>query len=195
LTVRREAFRYDEAQDTQTHKEGRSSLEHSRIDAPPSSQSGDRVGLAAWSEGRSTAILYSDCTEEVRSGGTWAWRNNNPGNLEVGDFAWNHGAIGSSGPGGRFAVFPDEATGAAALDARLQTPRYQGLTLDQAIEVWAPANENPTASYQQFVRSQLGLPGNTPLSQLSSQQLGTVAGAIRRFEGWQPGTILLRRVP
>jgi hypothetical protein len=160
------------------------------------SQGQDRVGLAAWSEGRSTAILYSDYTEEVRSGGTWAWRNNNPGNIEARTlFAWEHGAIGSSGPGGRFAVFPDEATGAGALDALLRTPRYQSLTLDSVMEVYAPSNENPTAQYQQFLRSQTGLPGNTPLSGLSSQQLGAVAGAIRRFEGWQPGSILLRRVP
>jgi hypothetical protein len=164
--------------------------------APPSSQGQERVGLAAWSEGRSTAILYSDSTEAVRSGGTWAWRNNNPGNIEArGDFAWENGAIGSSGPGGRFAVFPDEATGAAALDALLRTPRYQSRTLDRLVERYAPPSENPTAQYQQFLRSQTGLPGNTPLSALSSQQLGAVAGAIRRFEGWQPGTILIRRVP
>jgi hypothetical protein len=39
-------------------------------------------------------------------------RNNNPGNIEYGPFAKEHGAIGTDG---RFAIFPDEETGFRAM--------------------------------------------------------------------------------
>ena len=45
-------------------------------------------------------------------------RNHNPGNIEYGQFAKDHGATGSDG---RFAIFPDAATGYKALDALLAT--------------------------------------------------------------------------
>lgn len=44
----------------------------------------------------------------IRSGGTKAWRNNNPGNMiySAKGFAIRHGAIGKAGG---MAVFPSEA--------------------------------------------------------------------------------------
>ena len=47
----------------------------------------------------------------INVGGDRNWRNNNPGNLEDGDFARRHGSIGSDG---RFAIFPDYKTGKEA---------------------------------------------------------------------------------
>ena len=51
------------------------------------------------------------------SGGSRAWRNNNPGNLEDGKFARDNGAIGSDG---RFAIFPDATTGFNAMTGLYQ---------------------------------------------------------------------------
>jgi len=67
-------------------------------------------------------------------------RNNNPGNMEYGPLAKSHGATGSDG---RFAVFPDAASGWAAMDDRLAQHAKQGHTLQQVIESWAPVAENP----------------------------------------------------
>ena len=73
-----------------------------------------------------------------------AQRNNNPGNMEYGDFAKRHGATGTDG---RFAIFPDAGTGRAALDALLASPAYAGLSTDQIIQKYAPSTENDTGAY------------------------------------------------
>src|ERR1700722_2973672 len=53
-----------------------------------------------------------------------SWRNNNPGNLLIGDFARRNGAIGWAGcikdTNYKFAVFPDYATGRQAQAKRLK---------------------------------------------------------------------------
>lgn len=71
-------------------------------------------------------------------------RNNNPGDIEFGEFAVTHGATGSDG---RFAIFPDADTGFAAMRLLFQAPSYVGLTVAQAIERWAPSTENNTNAY------------------------------------------------
>ena len=78
------------------------------------------------------------------SGGSRAWRNNNPGNLEDGKFARNNGAIGTDG---RFAIFPDTATGFNAMASLLATNSYQKLTIEGAINRYAPPNENNVENY------------------------------------------------
>lgn len=65
-------------------------------------------------------------------------KNNNPGDLEYGEFAKVHGATGTDG---RFAIFPDVATGYSAMKALLQE-HYSGLTLQQALDIYAPPTEN-----------------------------------------------------
>ena len=72
------------------------------------------------------------------SGGSRAWRNNNPGNLEDGKFARDNGAIGTDG---RFAIFPDATTGFNAMAGLLSTNAYQNLTIEGAINRYAPPNE------------------------------------------------------
>ena len=82
-------------------------------------------------------------------GGSRSWRNNNPGNIEYGDFARRYGAIGTDG---RFAIFPDEATGQRARAALIfNGDKYRNLTLTQAIERYAPSSENHTTAYQRRV--------------------------------------------
>jgi hypothetical protein len=71
-------------------------------------------------------------------------RNHNPGDIEYDDFSRAHGAIGTDG---RFAIFPDDATGFAALNALLQGKHYAGLTVEAAINRYAPPNENNDQSY------------------------------------------------
>ena len=75
--------------------------------------------------------------------GTRPQRLNNPGDIEYGNFAAQHGAIGSDG---RFAIFPDAVTGFAALRQLLMTD-YAGMTLKAALNRFAPPVENDTGRY------------------------------------------------
>jgi peptidoglycan hydrolase-like protein with peptidoglycan-binding domain len=142
--------------------------------------------VAAVGTGNSRIITYDDESQDIRTGGSRAWRNNNPGNIEAGTFANGEGAIGTDG---RFAIFPDEETGAAAVVTLLRRPQYQTLTVAGAIARYAPPNENNTTAYQQIVVDEVGVPGTTQMNTLTNNQLDAVVRAIRRVEGWQVGTV------
>lgn len=97
--------------------------------------------------------------------GTRPQRNNNPGDLEFGGFALAHGA---SHGDPRFAVFPDAAEGFAAMRALL-TSHYLGMTVDAALNKWAPPIENETNSYIANVCAWTGL---TPETVLTPELIG-----------------------
>lgn len=145
---------------------------------------------SARAEGLNVVVTNNNGSEEVRSGGTRAWRNNNPGNIRSGDFARSHGSIGEAGG---FAVFPSEAAGQAALTALLNTNTYQPLTINQAISRYAPPSENDTANYQRLIQQGTGLDGDTRKNELTPAQLTLVANTIRTIEGWREGTVTVRR--
>ena len=149
--------------------------------------------LFAFAVGRMTVIVYSDFSQDERSGGTVAWRNNNRGNIEDNiekgrNFGRNHGAIGESQ--GK-AVFPDAQTGENAQAALLNTAAYQSRTIDEVIERYAPKEDhNNTAAYQRFVRRFVGVRGNVRLSALNAKQKQKLIRAIRQYEGWREGTVI-----
>lgn len=157
---------------------------------PPAARADTGYHSARRGEGVSTVYTRPDGTEDVYVGGTMAWRNNNPGNLKDGDFARRHGAIGSyKNDNGKFAVFPDEATGVAALRDLLTIPKYQRMTVDEVIKSYAPHGQNNTAAYQAMVRGALGVDGSTRLGSLSADQLDRLVATIRKKEGAKAGTI------
>ena len=55
-----------------------------------------------------------DGTTFTLTGGTVAWRNNNPGNVVYGNIAIQNGSIGKDANG--FAIFPDSHGGNATLN-------------------------------------------------------------------------------
>ena len=118
------------------------------------------------------------------SGGSRAWRNNNPGNLEYGKFARNNGAIGTDG---RFAIFPDTATGFKAMASLLATNSYQKLTIEGAINRYAPPNENNVENYLKSIERQTGLLRSTPMNNLSKDYLLNLAKAMAKHEGNMSG--------
>ena len=136
--------------------------------------------------GIGTARMYvgNDGNIYEFSGGSRAWRNNNPGNLEDGKFARNNGAIGSDG---RFAIFPDTATGFNAMAGLLATSSYQKLTIEGAINRYAPPNENNVENYLKSVERQTGLPRSTPMNSLSKDNLLNLAKAMAKHEGNMSG--------
>jgi hypothetical protein len=129
---------------------------------------------------------YVQYDNSVNVGGTRSWRDNNTGNIEAGAFADAHGAIGSDG---RFAIFPDVQTGTSALTTLLTSENYQGLTIEEAMEQYAPPSENNTAAYTDFITENVGVDASTPMSDLTPDQLSSFADAIQTFEGYSAGTV------
>ncbi|MBQ5700462.1 MAG: hypothetical protein IIV74_04175 [Alphaproteobacteria bacterium] len=141
---------------------------------------------SATASGYDVIVVGPDGKRYKRSGGTRAWRNNNPGNIRPGKFSRSIGGIGSAGG---FAVFPDEQTGMLAIKKLLLTNSYKNLTVAGAISRWAPPSENNTAGYQRQVARLTGLSISRKISELSAEELTRVANAIRQVEGWRPGKV------
>jgi len=105
--------------------------------------------------------------------GSVAQRNNNPGNLRSGP-----GQTGTDSKG--YAIFPDAATGFAALNNQVSLNVDRGLTLQTFIggnqdptqgaiyPGYAPsADNNNVSNYVSFLSGKLGIGPDTPLSGLS----------------------------
>lgn len=129
------------------------------------------------------SVTYS--SGEVKQGGHRNWRNNNPGNIEYGNFAKAHGAIGSDG---RFAIFPSMEAGYKAQADLLQSKNYRNKTLTGAINRYAPRDENDTQAYINAVSGATGIDPNTPISSLSSEEMNRVVKAMSKHEGMKAGT-------
>ena len=154
---------------------------------------GDQANLAAvsaYGNGTDTIIVYGNGLEDVRHGGTRSWRNNNPGNLRNSSFSIRHGSLGEAGG---FAVFSSEDVGWEALLALLRGATYQALTLEQAIETYAPPDENDTVRYLTFLAGKLDVPASMRLSELSSAKVEELAALIKQFEGWSAGAVERRK--
>ncbi|MBQ6109932.1 MAG: hypothetical protein IJL05_00950 [Alphaproteobacteria bacterium] len=134
---------------------------------------------------RETIYISQDGTKIVRSGGSVAWRNNNPGNIRKSDFAMANGAIGVTD---KWAVFPDERTGLNAVKKLLRSKNYNNLTVSAAIYRWAPASDNNNPEqYSKHISNMTGLPSDAVINNLSDDDLEHIARAIQSFEGWTPG--------
>lgn len=126
----------------------------------------------------------------VKRVGARNWRNNNPGNIEYGEFAKANGAIGTDG---RFAIFPTYDAGRKAKEKLLfEGKGYKGMTIEQAITRYAPPSENNTAAYISSVSKAVGVPANTPLSSLTPAQRSSMLTAMEKVEGFKVGKIILQ---
>jgi hypothetical protein len=134
-------------------------------------------------------VLYQT---RVRGGGSSSWLANNPGNLDytADTVAWGcyEGKALKWGKH-RFAIFPDENTGLAAVRGFLrknQTTR--DITLMMNLFAPATGKNNPT-QYSEKVAQRIG--GNvtvhTLVKDLSDDQIQIFAEAIKDQEGWTPG--------
>lgn len=110
-------------------------------------------------------------------------RNNNPGNIEDGDFAKS--LPGYKGSDGRFAIFETPEAGANAQTALLSSYGKRGFdTVEEIINRWAPPSDNnPTSAYVDFVAKKLGVQPGDKLNMTNPETLRSLAGAIKQFEG------------
>ena len=93
--------------------------------------------------------------------GSLPQRRNNPGDIEEGRFAQVHGALPADGS--RFAAWPTPEAGFAAMRA-LITVGYLGLTLEAALNKWAPPEENDDDAYLKSVVEMTGMKAHTVLT-------------------------------
>jgi hypothetical protein len=126
-----------------------------------------------------TTVTYTDGTSATFNQ-TRPVRNNNPGNLEYGDFARRNGAVGSDG---RYAVFPTVQSGYRAKIALLKLPKYQVLSISDAFERYAPRVENP--NYQRDLKAYTGLDMSRKMSSLSTDEFDVLIAAVSKIEGFK----------
>ena len=108
-------------------------------------------------------------------------RNNNPGNIEFGDFARRNGATGSDG---RFAIFPDMKTGENAMANLLMSYAKGGTnTISSIISKWSPAGENGAANTNSYIANVAKATGLDPNKPLNMGELSAVQRAMTNQEG------------
>ncbi|MBI4383718.1 MAG: hypothetical protein HY579_06750 [Nitrospinae bacterium] len=134
-------------------------------------------------KGLTTIYKHSDNTGEMKKNGTPAWRNNNPGNVKSGVFAQVHGWIGNNRG---FAVFPDYETGRRAMYELLQLPKYQSVTLAEAIYIYAPPSENDTEAYISRVLRRTGFRRTDRMADINNWRL---VDAMIRHEDYREGKV------
>lgn len=138
--------------------------------------------------GLNHSIIYTD--DERRyfrySGGTWAWRNHNPGNLVPGKISARHNQIGSTG---KFAIFPDDESGHLALIDCLQTT-YKNASIDELVESYAPAKDgNDVKKYKKFIHAQTGVLDDKKICDFTPEEFDKLWRAVEKIEGYQEGSI------
>ena len=108
-------------------------------------------------------------------------RNNNPGNIEYGDFASKNGATGSDG---RFAIFPDMKTGENAMANLLMSYAKGGTnTISKIVSKWSPAGDNGAANTNAYIADVAKKTGIDPNKPLSMGELSAVQQAMSAHEG------------
>lgn len=139
--------------------------------------------------GLNHSIIYTDSSGKYFRffGGSWAWRNHNPGNLVPGEVSARHNQIGSSG---KFAIFPDYENGHLALLDCLHTT-YKNATIDDLVEAYAPAKDgNNVAMYKKFLHEKTGVKDDRKVCDFSIDEFDKLWQAIEQIEGYIEGTII-----
>jgi hypothetical protein len=116
----------------------------------------------------------------VRTGGSRAWRYNNPGYVRCSSRATTYGAIGCDG---ELAIFPDYQTGVHALRMTLRD-EYPGRPVGEALRQHLP----PDAGIDpDRVFSDIGLDPQTKVEDLGDLDFGGLDTALEAQPGWESG--------
>ncbi len=130
-------------------------------------------------------VQYFDEQENmtIRSGGTKAWRNNNPGNMvyHTKGFAVRHGAIEKAGG---MAVFPSETIGRQALIDLLKSINFAHLSITQLPEKYDKGNAQ---EYRRMLFSICKVDPHKIIKNLTEQEFDNLRISIERIEGWKVG--------
>lgn len=111
-------------------------------------------------------------------------RNNNPGNIEFGDFAKDQGASGSDG---RFAQFDSPEKGIKAMRTLLENYQKKGMdTVSSMINRWSPNTENDTEGYAKAVAKEMGIDPDEPFLFTGELADRMIHAMIRHENGVNP---------
>lgn len=139
-----------------------------------------------------TIYKYVDGAVKMRTGGSVAWRNNNPGNLVS-----SASKIGSGGPvtdnypKGKFAVFASKTEGLDALRGLLRSDGYKNKSILMAMKKYAPKKDsNNPIRYANMIAQRLGKSVDTIVGSLTDAERETMIDVIMLKEGWKVGNII-----
>jgi hypothetical protein len=122
----------------------------------------------------------------IRSGGSRAWRCNNPGNLLASPYSIskNRRAIGKTGDGkNEYAVYPDYETGHEALIVMLKGRIYSPLSLKDAIYKYDSTNPKYIDEIVKITK----LDSECSIKSLSDCEFEMFWKAIEKIERWTIG--------
>lgn len=138
---------------------------------------------ASYNEKTNTVEYIADNGDRLlRSGGTIAWRFNNPGNLRPGPKYKLHIGQGKtlSGP---FLIFPTPEAGRKEKKALLLR-KYGDNSIADMLHIYAPPKENDTESYIQHVCKKTGFERNQVIKKLTDDGLSSLMKAMEEREGY-----------
>lgn len=139
-------------------------------------------------EGLNHTVIYTDDSGKFFrfSGGTWTWRNHNPGNLVPGSISRRHNQIGRTK---HFAVFPDYNNGHSALVDCLRTT-FGEKSIDNLVKQFAPAEDgNNVEVYKKFLHDKTGVTDDKKIKDFTPVEFDKLWHAIETMEGYKEGTI------
>ncbi|TCC49055.1 hypothetical protein E0H75_21165 [Kribbella capetownensis] len=116
--------------------------------------------------------------------GSYAWLNNNPGNITGSPGGPDYGQYPGKFSWHNFLVFPTWGAGYAAIAALLHSSTYAGLTLAEAFAKYAPASDgNKPQEYARDVAAAAGVAETVTVDQLDDAQMVLVQDKITEIEG------------
>lgn len=112
-------------------------------------------------------------------------RNNNPGNIRLGE-SWQ--GLAETQTDGSFCQFIAPEYGIRAIEKILMAYRKRGLdTIREIISAWAPTNENDTEAYIKAVATHVGIDDTAPLDVDDAELAAkTIEAIILHENGSQP---------
>lgn len=120
----------------------------------------------------------------LRTGGTIAWRFNNPGNVRPKNNGMYPGQIGTGNTkSGNFAIFESYEVGRREKKALLRR-KYNNYSLKDALYIYAPPEENDTEAYIAYLVKHTGFTRSTVLSSLDDKGIEKLMDAMERKEGY-----------
>jgi hypothetical protein len=135
-------------------------------------------------------VRYTDLSGRcfIYSKGTWAWRNNNPGNIrKPSKENMPNGVIGLAGG---FLVFSTYEVGFKALQTLLKKDFYHNFTIFDTVARYAPAKDkNDVKNYRKILKQVTKLDLKTKIKELTDEQFLLLCQAVQRVEGFKIGEI------
>lgn len=120
----------------------------------------------------------------LKTGGTIAWRFNNPGNMRPKSKGIYLGQIGvGETASGKFVIFESYEVGRKEKKSLLRR-KYNNYSLKDAIYIYAPPKENNTEDYIDFIVKKTSIKRTTILSTLSDKDLEQMMDAMQEKEGY-----------